>query len=359
MNPLVPSSTLPSTEDIQNMVSNHVPRLLLLGLKRSGKTSILDIVFRQGNPEQTLHFDGSLRVERFQLESICNITFVDVPGSLDLTDLSDEDAELIFGGNVSIVFVIDAMTSDRLKSMSVMKLCTVAKRAFAINPNVNLEVLIHKLDSQTIQFKTQIQRMFERHIQEEAYDMRLYNAMFSYHVTSIFNCSIQIALSKIIQKLVPQVDTFESLLSSFVEKSDSHQVYLMDLGSRLFFAKDSGPLDPDIYELTINFFDLMEGLVEQQHRQLRNDPDAAVATAVVELDDNLYISYAAVNTRVGIMNVFRNTPMNRSSVIEYNLRSLRRSLQEALTYQEQQQLVQLHRFRQRYPHLSLSLAAES
>ncbi|KAJ1980720.1 GTP-binding protein gtr2 [Dimargaris xerosporica] len=257
------SANLPTPEDIECMISNNVPRLLFIGLKRSGKTSILNTVCHQKSPQGTFHLDGSTRVERFELLSICNITFVDIPGSLDLERLSDEDTELIFGGTVAIVFVIDAMTSDRLKSNSVMKLCSIAKKASAVNPNINCEVLIHKLDSQTIQFKTQIQRMFERHVQDESYETKL-DVIFTYHVTSIFNCSIHVALSKILQKLVPQSSTFEALLSNFVERSDSIQAYLVDLSSRLFFAKDSGALDPDVYELVIHYVDLMEDIVKQQ-----------------------------------------------------------------------------------------------
>ncbi|KAJ1981458.1 GTP-binding protein gtr2, partial [Dimargaris cristalligena] len=221
--------------------------------------------------------------------------------------------------------------------------------ALDINSAIGIEVLIHKLDSQTIQFKTQIQRMFEMYVQDEDYESNLSDTHVSYHVTSIFNCSIHIALSKIIQKLVPQAATFESLLSSFLAKSESHQVYLVDLTSRLYFAKDNVALDPDFYELVIHYNDLMEEIMKQQRRDIRGSPGASSSTGLVEMDDGLVLSYIAVSPLIGIFNVFSSTSMTRFPIIEYNLQSLRKSLVETLDYQDQQLDAHLNRFRTRHP----------
>ncbi|KAJ1921636.1 GTP-binding protein gtr2 [Tieghemiomyces parasiticus] len=341
------NSSVPTAEDIREMTADNCPRVLLVGLKRSGKTSIMETVFHLSSPDNSLHLDSGLRPVAWPLKSVPSIVFVDVPGSLDLDEISDAEAEQVYGGTVSIVFVVDAMTGDSIRTNSIFKLCTIARRAVAINPQINIEVLIHKLDNQSVQFKTQIQRMFEGYVQEEDYESHLGDVTFIYHVTSVFNTSIQVALSKIVQRLIPQYSTFENLLSTFLTKSESHQVYLVDLSSRLYFAKDNGALDPDMYDLSIHYIDLMDDILKQQDRDFRGTPDAEEGIGIVELEDDLVLSYTAVNQYVGIINAFFGSTVKCLPVVEYNLQTLRLSLQETLAYQEQSLEKQKQRYRQR------------
>jgi len=98
------------------------PRIMLMGLRRSGKSSIQKVVFHKMSPNETLFLESTNKIVK---DDVSNSSFVqfqiwDFPGQVDFFD-PNFDCEMIFGGCGALVFVIDAQVS--LSALD-MKKCT-------------------------------------------------------------------------------------------------------------------------------------------------------------------------------------------------------------------------------------------
>ena len=76
---------------------------------RSGKSSILKVVFQKMQPNETLFLESTSKPVK---ESVCNSAFVDfelwdLPGETDFFDPTF-DTDVVFGVRGSLIFVIDA-----------------------------------------------------------------------------------------------------------------------------------------------------------------------------------------------------------------------------------------------------------
>lgn len=88
------------------------PRILLMGLRRSGKSSIQKVVFHKMSPNETLFLESTNKICR---EDVSNSSFVsfqiwDFPGQIDFFDPTF-DYEMIFRGTGALIFVIDSQVS--------------------------------------------------------------------------------------------------------------------------------------------------------------------------------------------------------------------------------------------------------
>ena len=120
-------------------------RIVLLGLPLSGKTSIQKAVFCKMPPEETRNLESTQTVER---SAIANSDFVrfeiwDCPGMMDVAE-PGFDADALFAGCSTMVFVIDAQSQPYTQALD--SLIQAVATAYRTNPNINFQVLIHKVD---------------------------------------------------------------------------------------------------------------------------------------------------------------------------------------------------------------------
>ena len=119
------------------------PKILLMGPRRSGKSSIQKVVFHKMSPNETLFLESTNKILK---DDISNSSFVqfyiwDFPGQIDFFDTVTFDMDMIFGGVGALVFVIDAQ-DDYLDALA--KLNTTVTKAYSVNPKIKFEVFIHK-----------------------------------------------------------------------------------------------------------------------------------------------------------------------------------------------------------------------
>lgn len=85
------------------------PRILLMGLRRSGKSSIQKVVFHKMSPSDTLFLESTNKICREDVSSSSFVSFQiwDFPGQIDFFDPTF-DYEMIFRGTGALIFVIDS-----------------------------------------------------------------------------------------------------------------------------------------------------------------------------------------------------------------------------------------------------------
>ncbi|CAL3964533.1 unnamed protein product [Diplocarpon coronariae] len=234
------------------------PRLLLMGQRRSGKSSISSVVFHKMPPNETLFLESTARIQKDSMHSFMDFQVWDFPGQVDFLDPSF-DLDAIFGEIGALIWVIDAQ-DDYLEVIS--RLNSTILNLQPSYPHVNIEVFIHKVDGLSDDFKLDIQRDIMQRIQDELSDHGVENAPVNFHLTSIYDHSIFEAFSKVIQKLIPHLPTLEALLNNLCRASGFEKAYLFDVLSKIYIATDSSPVDMPSYEICSDYIDVIVDISE-------------------------------------------------------------------------------------------------
>ena len=105
-------------------------------------------------------------------------------------------------------------------------------------------------------------RDIQQRVLDELADAGCDNADVSFYQTSIYDHSIFEAFSKVIQKLIPQLPTLESLLNSLCANCRIEKAYLFDVLSKIYIASDTSPGDIGTYETCSDYIDVMVDISE-------------------------------------------------------------------------------------------------
>ena len=182
----------------------------------------------------------------------------DLPGQIDYLDPSF-DADSIFGGVGAIIWVLDAIDNYM---EPIGRLTETIVHLQLLYPDIKYTVFIHKTDSLTEDFREDTIRDVKQRINDDLYDAGLENPPISFSGTSIYDSSIFVAFSKVMQGLVPQLPTFEALLNTIFASCRFEKVYLFDVFSKVYIASDTTPVDHRAYEICSDFIDIIVDLSE-------------------------------------------------------------------------------------------------
>lgn len=245
-----------SFNDNQEIFKDSKPRILLTGRQRSGKTAINRVVFHKMSPNETLFLQSTSKIQK---DSINHSSFVrfevwEFPGQIDLLDSSVVDCEAIFSGCHALIYIIDSH-DDYADSLDIMR--AVVTRAYSVNPNMNFEIFIHKVDGLNDDHKIEIQRDIYHRAYDKLNQDDQSNINLSFSLTSIYDHSIFEAFSKVVQKLIPQLATLEQMLSIFVGNSGIEKAFLFDVVSKIYIATDASLVDMQTYELCCDMIDVV------------------------------------------------------------------------------------------------------
>ncbi|KAG9049141.1 hypothetical protein FS837_011060 [Tulasnella sp. UAMH 9824] len=250
-------------------------KVLITGLRRSGKTSVQEVVFNSLPPKDSFFLEATSKITKLDIDSMVALQLWDCPGSKEIEDLG-----VPLSYFQSIIFVLD-IQDDYYSPIAhlVHLIATVAE----VNPKVHLEVFVHKAEALSDEFKvvapngvrdvasddgqtptqppswTLVRRLGEfisperrqpslsvsptlepsadgfdsqpfifsehfRHIQSRIIDELLdhpassimTNLPLNFYLTSVYDHTIYEAFSRVVQRLVPQLPTLENLLNTLV-----------------------------------------------------------------------------------------------------------------------------------------------
>lgn len=310
------------------LAGEQKPRILLMGLRRSGKSSIQKVVFQKMSPNETLFLESTNKIVK---EDISNSSFIqfqiwDFPGQIDFFD-PNFDSEMIFGGCGALVFVIDAQ-DDYMDALN--KLHLTVTKAFKVNQNVKFEVFIHKVDGLTEDNKMETQRDIHQRANDDLTDSGYEQIHLSFHLTSIYDHSIFEAFSKVVQKLIPQLPTLENLLNILISNSAIEKAFLFDVVSKIYIATDSSPVDMQSYELCCDMIDVVIDVSEIYG--LQDEPDSPAfdnqSSSLIKLNNGTILYLREVNRFLALVCILREDNFDRQGVIDYNFLCFREAIQQ-------------------------------
>jgi len=303
------------------------PKILLMGLRRSGKSSIQKVVFHKMSPNETLFLESTSKIIK---DDVSNSSFVqfqiwDFPGQIDFFDPAF-DSEVIFGGCGALVFVIDAQ-DDYMESLA--KLHLTLTKAYKVNPHIKFEIFIHKVDGLSDDHKIETQRDVFQRVQDELEHAGLPEIHTSFYLTSIYDHSIFEAFSKVVQKLIKQYGVLESLLNGFISSSGIEKSFLFDVVSKIYIATDSCPVDMQSYELCSDMIDVVIDV-----SCIYGAGEAGVSTygaqssSIIKLNNGLVLYLREVNRYLALVCLLREENFEKHGLIDYNFHCFRNAIQE-------------------------------
>ncbi|EFC50170.1 predicted protein [Naegleria gruberi] len=320
------SSLRKSIAQNNNSLDDDKPRILLMGLRRSGKSSIQKVVFQKMSPHETLFLESTNKIVK---NDISNNTFVqfqiwDFPGQIDLFgDTQNFECELIFSGCGAIVYVVDAQ-DNYLDSIS--KLAETIQEASKVNDQIAFEIFIHKMDGISDDHKIQIQQDIQQRLNDELNDSEVKvppNVKIRFHMTSIYDHSIFEAFSKVIQKLIPQLPTLENLLDMLVTNSRLEKAFLFDVVSKIYIATDATPVDNTTYELCSDMIDVVIDISCIYGNRINGNEGSSSAYdeetgAVIKLNNGTVLYLREVNKYLALVCLLTKDSYEKVGLINYN-----------------------------------------
>uniref|UniRef100_A0A3B3IJG6 Ras-related GTP-binding protein n=1 Tax=Oryzias latipes TaxID=8090 RepID=A0A3B3IJG6_ORYLA len=311
------------------------PRFCLTNLRAvcSRKVSFLHIimvvvVFHKMSPNETLFLESTNKIYKDDISSSSFVNFQiwDFPGQVDFFDPTF-DYEMIFRGTGALIFVIDAQ-DDYVEALG--RLHLTVSRAYRVNPEINFEVFIHKVDGLSDDHKIETQRDIHQRANDDLADASLEKLHLSFYLTSIYDHSIFEAFSKVVQKLIPQLPTLENLLNIFISNSGIEKAFLFDVTSKIYIATDSSPVDMQSYELCCDMIDVVIDV--SCIYGLREDGSGSAydkeSMAIIKLNNTTVLYLKEVTKFLALVCILREESFERKGLIDYNFHCFRKAIHE-------------------------------
>lgn len=203
-------------------------------------------------PLDTLYLESTSNPSVEHFSTLIDLAVMELPGQLNYFEPS-YDSERLFKNVGGLVYVIDSQ--DEYMN-AITNLAMIIEYAHKVNPKINVEVLIHKVDGLSEDFKVDAQRDIMQRTGEELLELGLDGVQVSFYLTSIFDHSIYEAFSRIVQKLIPEISYLENMLDNLIQHSKIEKAFLFDINSKIYVSTDSNPVDIQVYEVCAEFVDV-------------------------------------------------------------------------------------------------------
>lgn len=203
---------------------------------------------------------------------------MELPSNLPYTS-PDFDRDSIFASVGSIIWVLD-MQDEYFHSIG--QLIETAVFLLENYPRINFEVFIHKTDGLSEEYKFDTFRDVRQRVQDELADAGYGNRGVAFYQTSIFDHSVYEAMSKVIQKLLPQLPAMEALLNKLCSACRIQKAYLFDTISKIYLATDASPTFLKDYEACSDYVDTIVDIKQIYGWQTRGQDGLLVTDGSTE-----------------------------------------------------------------------------
>lgn len=308
------------------------PHILLMGPRRSGKSSIQRVVFYKMSPHETLFLESTntLDVKYVANNKLVQFQIWDFPGDFEFKDTVQYGDQLlteeqIFRNCGALVFVVDAQ--DEPYTEALQKLEETIVRANRYNPNIYFEVFIHKVDGDLFlsdEQKVDCQRDIHEQIYQELRERKLGHIQVEFQLTSIYDHSVFEAFSKVVQRLVPELQYLERLMDTLTSTCKIEKAFLFDVVSKIYIATDSNPVDMQSYELCSDMIDVVidvsciygisgsDGLAYDRK-----------SASVFHLNNGMVLYLREISNYLALVCLLRQSNFSKPGLLDYNIECFR------------------------------------
>eukprot|EP00033_Pygsuia_biforma_P002550 GCRY01002821.1.p1 GENE.GCRY01002821.1~~GCRY01002821.1.p1 ORF type:complete len:366 (-),score=101.36 GCRY01002821.1:272-1369(-) len=318
----------------------HHPKILLMGLRRSGKSSLHRVVFQKMSPNETLFLESTpvLEIKDVFSNDFIHFQVWDYPG-ID-SSASSIDFESALSNCGSLIFVIDSQ-DDYNEALSLLQ--DTVEKVHMIAPKVPVEVFLHKMDGLPDDTRSDVQRDIQQQTLEDLADAGIDDVALTFHLTSIYDHTVFEAFSKVIQKMLPQLPTLENLLNILNSNCLIDKSFLFDVVSKVYIATDCSPVDMQTYQLASDMIDV---IVDVSYIYGLGDSNTASAlaggvgeeegfkqsAAVVRLTTGLVLYLRQVARSLALVSIVRENIIEQfNGAIDFNVSCFQKALSQLFT----------------------------
>uniref|UniRef100_A0A8C6RPA4 Ras-related GTP-binding protein n=1 Tax=Nannospalax galili TaxID=1026970 RepID=A0A8C6RPA4_NANGA len=298
------------------------PRILLMGLQHSSKSSIQKVVFHKMSPNETLFLESTNKIYKDDISnsSFVNFQIWDFPEHMGFFDPSF-DYEMLFSGTGALIYIIDAQDDYMMAST---RLHITVSKAYKVNPDMNFEVFIHKVDGLSDDHKIETQKDIHQRAHDDPAVAGLEKLHhLSFYLTSIYDYSI-------FEKLIPQLPTLENILNIFISNSGIEKAFLFDVVSKIYIAPDSSSVDMQSYEPCLDMIDVVIDV--SCIYGLKEDGSGSAydkgLMAIIKLNNTTVLYLKEVTKFLALVCILREESFERRSLIDYNIYCFRKAVHE-------------------------------
>ncbi|KAJ8585896.1 hypothetical protein M405DRAFT_935728 [Rhizopogon salebrosus TDB-379] len=262
----------PSSQNYPSVATSHAngtirrTQILLLGTRRSGKTSLLQVLFNDLPLKQAFFLEPTMRVSKHLVDTAIPLEIWDCPGNITVDTLGAPLSDF-----ATIVFVIDIRD---VYQQPVSKLVEFIVAACQVNPDINFEVFVHKAERLQEDDKLENFRQIHERVMDRLLDESPEFEQFplNFHLTSIYDHSLREAFSRVLHKLIDSLPYLEDLLNVFCSNTASPKAFLFDTSSKIHVATDTSPVDQATHNLCCDYLSMLNSFGPLYRSNAINDP---------------------------------------------------------------------------------------
>lgn len=321
-----------------------VPKIVVCGLKRSGKSSILRVLFSKLSPHEAGYIEPTAQ-PMFMPQSgnpLLNSRIAEIPGSWSWEESESLD-ELFFTHCQSLILVIDSSSDDvPLNVFSLAK--RVITRALKIRNTadsssqggLNVHLFLNKIDAnyrfdpdsvQAESNKATFMQSVVNKIHEETPVMVNLEA----HCTSIFDNSIHEAFSKVIQRPLLSNGKIEQLLDSVVSSCRMEKAVLFDLVSKITFGSDSSQIDSSTFSLMQDLLEVIIDMIGIYGAAGQLGGSDARTSCNISLSDGQMIIVKLIEKNLALVSIIKAENFDKSYLLNHNVNAFRNALMKVVS----------------------------
>ncbi|WFC97805.1 GTP-binding protein gtr2 [Malassezia yamatoensis] len=357
-------------------------KVLLLGPRRAGKSSLCKVVYQSFQPNDTLFLAPTTKTQKLPVQTFQRLEILDIPGSVFQAFVPNlNDASLVATANESgfdtswkdtsaVIFVIDAQ-DDYFDALS--KLHQVILHAYRNNPGIHFHIFINKVDGLSDDYKYDTQRDIEQRVFEELIDsshefqenhsepFRLESEVnLRFHLTSVFESSVFVAFSRIQQrlmqtensrsasttevpaeeqvevvpspdKLVSLGDGIEAACNSLCSSCNFEKAYIFDMPSRTFVGCDTSPFDLPLFDVMFQYIRFLGSFSELYTSSIADETTVkrSYSSSVVRLGSESSVAFWQLNSHLALfVSVRTSIYTNNQGILDYNLHHFRKTVDQ-------------------------------
>ncbi|KAJ2862740.1 hypothetical protein GGH94_004074 [Coemansia aciculifera] len=303
-------------------------RVLFMGMPRSGKTSMLTVIFDGMLPYDTL---GILpTVQRISYPMVAGIMVYDFPGVDDYseTQFNNISDSVYEGEHTSLVYVVDSQ-GDLQASLSTMY--SIIRTAQSVNADIPINIFINKVDGLSDELKQDIQQDIQSRVMKTMTYESLNSSFVQFFLTTIYDESVREALSRVVRRLVPRYSSLETILNSFCSKSSLDKVFLIDMNTKVYLATDSTPTDSLLYMFTCHTLEAIEEIMTMCNGYApMGEEETGLQKTVVAMEGNTKIYIYQVNSYLALLCLVSLHIPRHDSLLEFNGSKIAKAVRKIL-----------------------------
>ena len=320
---------------------DSVPKVVVTGLKKSGKSSILRVLFNKVSPHEACYLEPTMSPSFLPLAAnpLLNVRIAEIPGNWSWGEESDQIDELFFGKCHSVIVVIDSSTDEVPHSVfSVAK--RVIARAFKISKNIHFHLFLNKVDAnyrfdpdsaQSENNKVSFVQQIVGRVRDDVRNLLGNNGSsfqidLAAHCTSIFDSSINEAFSKVIQRPLLANGKIEQILDIIANSCKMEKAVLFDAVSKLTLGADNRTqtdtstlsLMQDVLEVVIDMSSIY-GTTCGTTTDTKTICDISLANGDV-------ISMRLIEKNLALVSIFKNENFEKTFLLNHNIAAFKDAL---------------------------------